>query len=439
MACNEYDKQLNAYFDRELDSDGREDLMGHLRTCGRCRWDFKLYRKMFQTMERMEVEPPSDLPGLVMEGIRKLSLLRFPWAGNVHFLTTPRAYGFAAAAVFMIAVLAGWQSRAPEGPVLPTATAHMTTGDPTGGLTASPLRSSPGPIRVLPEGRVQIMRRGSMDWVDAEPGDRIGYEDRVRTGEGSSVRLEYPDRAWLRIRPQSLVQVLDQAVRVFQGRTWIKVQKKGSRFEARTPNAVASVRGTIYSVAVERQELDRERLLQLAREGAAQAALDSAASPGGSNAPLSAAGAPLDMAAYLRQTLLSSFRTEVKVYESTVAVSPLDPRTGAPVSESLVPEGQGTQVHGTEVAALAPLSPEDYYAWNLPPPPKVLTAVRPLPAAEVSLGTAGDEVDEPAPPPLGGDTSTVLGTPTGDGVPDDGMAAGAAGRPGMDYGDLRSR
>lgn len=430
MDQDTFQRLLHGYFDRELDATEREQLMDHLRECPRSRWEFKLYRKMFQVMEQMEVAPPKGLPRSIMDRLPGLELLPF----SLRSLASSQGFSLAAAAVFMMAVVVGWNSRGVDPTIRPMTASVVTPSAPSlrqdAPLPLAPLAPSKGPIRVVPEGRVEVLRKGALEWAMARPGDRIHYEDRLRTGPDGTVRLEYPDRAYLKVRASSQVQVLDSAIRVFQGDAWIKVQKKGRRFEARTPNAVASVRGTIYSVHVERVALDRDALMDAARAGTRRATVD-ALPAFGSNASASAAGAPLALAAYLREALMSSYRTEVQVFESTVAVSPLDPRSGRPTAEQLVHAGEGVDVDGQQLASVRPLEPNDYFAWNLPPPQEMLTRADPLPApAEAtSSDEAPGEVIDP-----------VVAMGADDGV--EGPGAASAGRPGdadLGYGGLTNR
>lgn len=437
MACQAYQDKVHAYFDRELDAGGRDEFMTHLRDCAECRWDFKLYRKMFQTMEQMDAESPLDLPSRIMAAVRGMGL-SVPWGQGPAWYASPQTWGLAAAAVFMIAAYVGFETRRPlenpfesPRPVMQQATA----------LEAAPARpqepaeSRLGPIRVTATGRVEVLRRGSSEWSAVSANERIGYEDRVRTGPDASAVIEYPDRASLRVKPGSLVQVLDQAVRVFQGDTWIKVERKGSRFEARTPNAVASVRGTMYAVRVERVPFDRDQLLAVA-EGALEPGVGSATGP---NASVSAASAPLTLAERLRLELLGRFRTSVKVYESTVAVQAVDPATGERKAEHLVGAGRATAVTGDMVQPVTVLEPADYLAWKLPVPAAVLqqaslAAARPaggLAGADTGAGTAA-VVD--AAPSLGTDAALDPGGEQ--------PAASAAPRPGigpLGYDGLQQR
>lgn len=414
MAITDFEARLNAYFDRELDARDRAAFMEELRTNAQYRWDFKIYRKLFQVMEQMEVDSPEDLPQRIKDEVRRL---RVGGLRPRHALASPATFALAAAALFFFALFMGRETRPPAGPLTAPPAATRMALAPAQPPPAPP--AAAGTIRVIPEGRVEVMRKGSITWTLVHAGERIDYEDKVRTGGSGTVRLVYPDRAFLKVKPDSLVQVLDEAVRIYQGDAWIKVEKKGSRFEARTPNAVASVRGTMYSVHVRRLQLDRDEILRLASDGTTLGVTENVPAVT-SDAAVSAAGTHLSLARHLWQHLLGAFETDVQVFESTVAVSALDPDTGAPVGEQLVAAGQGTHVAGVQVAAVRPLQPEDYQAWKLPVPPEVLAQARPsLPQAQFQTpaGTAsvgGQPVDDVGARPLDGvgETSEVPGGPS---------------------------
>jgi hypothetical protein len=52
------------------------------------------------------------------------------------------------------------------------------------------------------------------------------------------------------LKPSTTLQVIVDGLRLYRGQTWIKVVKQGSGFRCITPSAIASVRGTKFSVEV---------------------------------------------------------------------------------------------------------------------------------------------------------------------------------------------
>lgn len=380
MSRDQFEERLNAYFDDELNASEREAFLLEVRSQPRKRWDFKLYRKIFQVLRELDAEAPEGLADRIKQQIQDLEVSPLPisiWSSFRPHI----GFGLAAAAVFMLTLFLGDESRRVQPPRLAERPAPIEEAlSPRPVLAHTQLAQAPaekGPIKIVPQGLVEILSKKSITWSLARSGDTLDFEDRIRTGSDGEVWLVYPDKTWMKIRPGSLVQVLDQAVRVFQGDTWIKVEKRGSRFEARTPNAVASVRGTIYSVHVKRRSLAPGELLALAESGT-QIGLQESIPASPSAALLSATNTNFSVARHLWQQMLGETETKVKVFESVVAVSSLDPETQSLSEPVLVPAGQQTEVEGVQVASLQPLRAEDYLTWKLPVP-KAALAVPSLP------------------------------------------------------------
>ena len=99
--------------------------------------------------------------------------------------------------------------------------------------------------------------RGTAGFAQASDGDLVDIGDRVQTAVSSHAMVTFFDGSTLEIEPATMVQIEDAAgaassaisIRISQtiGRTWASVQKltrADSKFEIRTPTAVAAVRGT---------------------------------------------------------------------------------------------------------------------------------------------------------------------------------------------------
>ena len=99
--------------------------------------------------------------------------------------------------------------------------------------------------------------RGTATFAPAADGDLVNIGDRVQTAERSHAVVTFFDGSTLEIEPATTVQIEDASsaasgaisISIGQsiGRTWASVQKltrADSKFEIRTPTAVAAVRGT---------------------------------------------------------------------------------------------------------------------------------------------------------------------------------------------------
>lgn len=106
------------------------------------------------------------------------------------------------------------------------------------------------------EGKVEIKLPGSEAWTEAQSGQALPPAAEVRTGAQSSAAVAFSDGSKIRLGPNANIKletVSASKISVFLGlgklEAW--VTKWGRRsFQARSPVAVASVRGTVFSMEV---------------------------------------------------------------------------------------------------------------------------------------------------------------------------------------------
>ena len=114
------------------------------------------------------------------------------------------------------------------------------------------------------EGSVQVQGEQEEGWRSAELGTKVDVGDKIRTARKSiaDVALDEAKKNTIRISPKTLV-MLDSAnpgtidrLDLSRGMVYAKVEniQSGLSFEVSTPSAVAGVRGSAYSVYVERDE-----------------------------------------------------------------------------------------------------------------------------------------------------------------------------------------
>ena len=101
-------------------------------------------------------------------------------------------------------------------------------------------------------GLVKVYQAKEHTWVNGRSGISISPGDRVRTTNSGAAILSYEDGSELKINNSSSVQFLSSGYRLRYGNTWVRFVKQGNKFRTITPNAVVSVRGTIYTVEVKR-------------------------------------------------------------------------------------------------------------------------------------------------------------------------------------------
>ena len=108
---------------------------------------------------------------------------------------------------------------------------------------------------------------GFSSWEETTTGDILKPGDRIKTGEDSYLELRYDNGTFTRIGEKSLIEIGENkkneqgyrsTLKVKQGRIWARVKKawkKITNFRVVTPSAVAGVKGTLFSVAVEKDTI----------------------------------------------------------------------------------------------------------------------------------------------------------------------------------------
>jgi len=137
-----------------------------------------------------------------------------------------------------------------------------------GVLPAAAFAESIASIKLV-NGVVELLRSGKLPAIKASVGDSLSAGDIVRTKSGGYAEVQYKDGTFLKIAQRSRVDIGDQSggndfsnARLVRGKVQAIVEPpslkdsgqspKAKRFEIRTPNAVAGVRGTDFVVTFQR-------------------------------------------------------------------------------------------------------------------------------------------------------------------------------------------
>jgi len=99
-------------------------------------------------------------------------------------------------------------------------------------------------------GKVEIRKENLSTWQEAREKFPLNLFDKVKTGNYSWVKISYKDRATFRLRENTLIEIQDTGFRMLVGSSWIRVEKKGTKFVVNTPSLIAGVRGTFFTVSV---------------------------------------------------------------------------------------------------------------------------------------------------------------------------------------------
>ena len=120
-------------------------------------------------------------------------------------------------------------------------------------------------------GQVDILASGKLPAVPAKDGAQVSSGDLIRTKTGGTAEVLYNDGTVLRIAQRSRIDIgehfsggspASSEVRLVRGKVQAVVDLSkiataapgAKRFQIRTPNAIAGVRGTDYTVAFEKEQ-----------------------------------------------------------------------------------------------------------------------------------------------------------------------------------------
>ena len=114
------------------------------------------------------------------------------------------------------------------------------------------------------EGEVEVKPGESETWKALNLGDEVYPKDTIKTAEDSKVEIFFIDESSVSIGPQTTIKIekliyspaknyRDSSMRLLLGKTRFNVRRlfsRESKFEVRTPTAVAGVKGTRFIVWV---------------------------------------------------------------------------------------------------------------------------------------------------------------------------------------------
>jgi hypothetical protein len=125
------------------------------------------------------------------------------------------------------------------------------------------------------QGDARVRAEGTEDWTILKPGDRIPPDSRLRTGTESTLEITYEDGSVFLMRSNTEIGVAKfqktstahylRDLYLGAGRAIFKVREatgEASRFNVRTPGAIASVRGTEFRVAVDETQKTFAEVMQ---------------------------------------------------------------------------------------------------------------------------------------------------------------------------------
>lgn len=110
------------------------------------------------------------------------------------------------------------------------------------------------------EGAPEVKRSGTSNWSSIKNADTVAIGDQLRTREGTKMAIRMSDDSMLTLAEKTVITIDDQTLKPSGQNTSIfslllgkvravvsdRYKEPGSRFEVRTPTAVAGVRGTEF-------------------------------------------------------------------------------------------------------------------------------------------------------------------------------------------------
>jgi len=276
MKCEMVDELIQHQLDLSLSHEQRIQLEKHVELCSRCREELQSYKQLMELFEEKDELPelPADFTSRVMRALPEIHFKSAKSGGFGSGFESIVPYikyaGIGIAAVFTISLTQmdlpfemPWQKSDVPRQLVSTGAgdsgayqgeypiAHgELDGETLGnqqfhsGLQPMTLAVSGGVVHVKSTDGFQIVKDGQEY--------SLSFRDEVRTGAQASASIIYPeDAVRLRLKPRTRVQIARNSLRLYHGDSWINIVRKGTRFEVKTPNLIAAVRGTVFSVGVE--------------------------------------------------------------------------------------------------------------------------------------------------------------------------------------------
>ena len=407
MTCERFEDLLQEHLDKSLSKAEEAELQQHLSECKSCRLDEMLYGKILTTLSELK---DVDAPSLeITENVRKAIDKEPARTGKVVAFPTVRRFRWAwgvvsLAAVVLMALGIHLASKPIDKPVIVAGKVEPKQVEPVRPKVV------PRPIGrlVIVGEKAKVLRNGQNTWQKVSGEIELALGDRIQTANGCDGILYYEGRGRLTVKPNTDLQIINMGVRVRSGSTWIKIAKRGKGFFAETPNAVAAVRGTIYTVEVSPANDFIERSASIVdfvetaapNKGTLIVAYDlngekKEAQVAYSKSPdipeatvqalkvFTATGKKLQIAVWTPAArpdevhLFKSLSTTVNVFRGAVEVYPgtIDERLGDSV---MVKKHEKVEVCGQVTAPKAPIQLAAYKKYGMDAPPDILAPVHPV-------------------------------------------------------------
>ena len=125
------------------------------------------------------------------------------------------------------------------------------------------------------KGSVMIQEKGSGEWREIHLNDLIKQGSGIKTGPESALEITFEDETSFYLSPNTVMEIVTSEKRgsahftrelyLQSGKAISRLREatgEASRFEIRTPSAIAAARGTVFRVSVDDSEITRSEVLK---------------------------------------------------------------------------------------------------------------------------------------------------------------------------------
>ena len=393
-----FEEALNDDLDNLLSQKDRRELSDQIESDREYQNNATLYylmRDLLQDISKQDEHRvvPAGFTESVMREVSNSPAYSQPVKyGSVHKIVR---YGLGVAACLFGLSIVLWQPSDKIGESLERVRPSTLVADSAGISAGTSIESLAAEVKILQAtGQVQVFKDNGFVWQSLDRGVSINIRDKVRTLAGASLHLAYEDGVELKLKANSLIELEDDGLRVFHGDSWVHVKRKGRQFQTHTPNLVASVRGTIYDVSVKySQQSYSEFIGDVTNKNVLK----------GTDPALYFRDVSLDTLNEMgNRHFAGAVESNVRVYESSVDVTPVDPVSGTGGSGVILQEGQQIQLisvaNSLDQSKVRRLGREDFHYWGMQVPQFVDgDQSNQAPSNSITEGKATRETGKPTP------------------------------------------
>lgn len=268
MKCETAEDLVQNYLDLSLSHEQRISLEKHVELCSNCREELKAYKHLLELFELEDQGPdlPADFTVKVMSSLPEVDFGVFPGPHAWFSARIAKVTSLVAAVLIVIGIVGvQWVSWDPSPQQKPEVTAQVNpTKQGTTNIFKTPsnvaeiakgneeLNVSSQLILKVNGGIVHVSNSDGYHLIKDGQQHALAFRDEINTGVNASASIIYPEGdIQLKLKPVTKIKIARNSLQLYHGSSWVNIIKKGTNFEVKTPNLIAAVRGTIFTVSEE--------------------------------------------------------------------------------------------------------------------------------------------------------------------------------------------